>query len=46
MKQLIDLLRQIGTMAPVPQTRRHAEAAADLLMRGVVAASTSVPGEV
>jgi ATP-dependent RNA helicase HelY len=46
MKQLIDLLRQIGTMAPVPQTRRNAEAAADLLMRGVVAASTSVPGEI
>jgi ATP-dependent RNA helicase HelY len=46
MKQLIDLLRQIGMMAPVPQTRRNAEAAADLLMRGVVAASTSVPGEI
>ena len=32
MKQLIDLLRQIGTMAPVPQTRRNAEAAADLAL--------------
>ena len=42
MKQLIDLLRQIGTMAPVPETRRAAERAADLLMRGVVAASTAI----
>ncbi|MEI8390969.1 MAG: DEAD/DEAH box helicase [Actinomycetes bacterium] len=44
MKQLIDLLRQIATMAPVAQTRSSAEAAAKLLMRGVVAASSSVPG--
>lgn len=44
MKQLIDLLRQIATMAPSAQTRGSAEAAAQLLMRGVVAASSSVPG--
>ena len=44
MKQLIDLLRQIATMAPSAQTRGSAEAAAKLLMRGVVAASSSVPG--
>ncbi|MTA00089.1 MAG: hypothetical protein F2581_05840, partial [Actinobacteria bacterium] len=44
MKQLIDLLRQIATMAPSAQTRSSAEAAAKLLMRGVVAASSSVPG--
>ena len=44
MKQLIDLLRQIGMMAPVADTRRAAEQASDLLLRGVVAASTLLPG--
>ena len=43
MKQLIDLLRQIAVMAPVTDTRRAAEQAADLLLRGVVAASTLLP---
>ncbi len=43
MKQLIDLLRQMAIMAPVADTRRAAERAADLLLRGVVAASTILP---
>jgi ATP-dependent RNA helicase HelY len=43
MKQLIDLLRQMAVMAPVGDTRRSAERAADLLLRGVVAASTLLP---
>lgn len=44
MKQLIDLLRQIGIMAPDSVTRSTAEAAADLLMRGVVASSSAIGG--
>ncbi len=43
-KQLIDLLRQIGDVAPEPATARTARAAADTIFRGVVAAS-SVVGE-
>jgi ATP-dependent RNA helicase HelY len=43
MKQLIDLLRQIAIISTVPATRRSAEAGADLLMRGVVAASSALP---
>jgi ATP-dependent RNA helicase HelY len=43
MKQLIDLLRQMAIMAPVADTRRAAERGADLLLRGVVAASTILP---
>jgi ATP-dependent RNA helicase HelY len=43
MKQLIDLLRQIATISSVPETRRAAEAGADLLLRGVVAASSALP---
>ena len=44
-KQLIDLIRQLGQLAPRPETARAAEQAADLLFRGVVAASTVVgPG--
>jgi ATP-dependent RNA helicase HelY len=39
-KQLIDLLRQIGEAAPEPATSRAARAGADRLMRGVVAASS------
>lgn len=39
MKQLIDLLRQIGDAAPDPDTARCARLAADSLFRGVVAAS-------
>ncbi|MBU6328378.1 MAG: DEAD/DEAH box helicase [Acidobacteria bacterium] len=41
-KQLIDLLRQIGDAAPDPQTAQTARAAADALLRGVVAASVPV----
>ncbi len=45
-KQLIDLLRQLAQLAPKPDTGRAAQQAADLLFRGVVAASTVVvPGE-
>lgn len=39
-KQLIDLLRQIGDVAPDPSTARSARSAADRLLRGVVAASS------
>jgi ATP-dependent RNA helicase HelY len=39
-KQLIDLLRQVGEVAPEPTTARAARGAAEALMRGVVAAST------
>jgi ATP-dependent RNA helicase HelY len=41
-KQLIDLLRQLGEVAPDPATARGAREAADLLFRGVVAASSVV----
>jgi ATP-dependent RNA helicase HelY len=41
-KQLIDLLRQLGDVAPVPATSEAARAAADALFRGVVAASSTV----
>ncbi|MGH9004610.1 MAG: DEAD/DEAH box helicase, partial [Acidimicrobiia bacterium] len=41
-KQLIDLLRQVGDVAPVPETGAAARAAAEALFRGVVAASSSV----
>jgi ATP-dependent RNA helicase HelY len=44
-KQLIDLLRQIALLAPNESTRRTASEASERLMRGVVAASTAVPGE-
>lgn len=36
MKQLIDLLRQVATVAPVPAVRRAASAAVDGARRGVV----------
>ena len=39
-KQLIDLLRQIGDVAPEEATRATARAAADALFRGVITAST------
>jgi ATP-dependent RNA helicase HelY len=39
-KQLIDLLRQLGEVAPEPATAKAARAAAEALMRGVVAASS------
>ena len=41
-KQLIDLLRQIGMCAPAPATASAARAAADSIHRGVVALSGSV----
>jgi ATP-dependent RNA helicase HelY len=41
-KQLIDLMRQLGDMAPNPATAAAARAGADALYRGVVSASSSV----
>ena len=41
-KQLIDLLRQLGELAAVPDTAAAARHAADRLFRGVVAASSVV----
>ncbi|MDQ2729652.1 MAG: hypothetical protein M3Y91_17715, partial [Actinomycetota bacterium] len=43
-KQLIDLLRQIGDLAPDPATAGSARLAADRLFRGVVAASSILTG--
>jgi len=44
MKQLIDLLRQVGDAAPDADTARSARLAADSLFRGVVAASAPSSG--
>jgi ATP-dependent RNA helicase HelY len=41
-KQLIDLLRQVGDVAPTSATASTARSAADALFRGVVAASSTV----
>jgi ATP-dependent RNA helicase HelY len=41
-KQLVDLLRQLGEAAPDPATAAAARSAADGLFRGVVAASAAV----
>ncbi len=41
-KSLIDLLRQLATVAPLGATRRAASQASERLLRGVVAASSSV----
>jgi ATP-dependent RNA helicase HelY len=41
-KQLVDLLHQIGAVAPDPETARSARHAADALRRGVVVASSAV----
>ena len=41
-KQCIDLLRQIGDVAPVAATAETARAAADACFRGVIAASSAV----
>lgn len=41
-KQLIDLVRQLGDLAPLPATARVARQAAEALFRGVVAASSTV----
>jgi ATP-dependent RNA helicase HelY len=41
-KQLIDLLRQIGEVAPSRETRSAAQAAAEALFRGVISASSTV----
>jgi len=43
-KQLIDLVRQLGQIAPDPATAKAAAEAADRLFRGVVAASSVVGG--
>jgi ATP-dependent RNA helicase HelY len=43
-KQLIDLLRQLGDQAPDPATASAARRAADTMFRGVVAASSVVTG--
>ncbi len=40
-KQLIDLLRQLAIVAPLPSTRRAAAAAAEAAFRGVVADSSA-----
>jgi ATP-dependent RNA helicase HelY len=45
-KQLIDLLRQLGDIAPLPETAHAAREAADALFRGVVSASSVVGGDV
>jgi ATP-dependent RNA helicase HelY len=42
MKQLLDLLRQIGDAAQDPATARAARSAGDTLFRGVVSASSAV----
>jgi ATP-dependent RNA helicase HelY len=42
MKQLIDLLRQVGDAAPNAATRRSANQAAERCFRGVIAASSVV----
>lgn len=44
MKMLMDLLRQVGQIAPDETTRSTARSAADLLFRGVVAVSSSLAG--
>lgn len=46
-KQLIDLLRQLGHIAPHPATSRAAHQAADALFRGVIESSSAVgpPGD-
>ena len=41
-KQLIDLLRQLGDLAPVPATAAACRSAADRVFRGVVAASSVI----
>jgi ATP-dependent RNA helicase HelY len=41
-RQLIDLLRQLAGSAPARETRRAADAGADALFRGVVAASSLI----
>jgi ATP-dependent RNA helicase HelY len=43
-KQLVDLLRQLGEVAPEAATASAARAAAEALVRGVVAASSLVGG--
>ena len=45
-KQLLDLLRQLGDVARDPATAAAARTAADRLFRGVVAASSVVGGAV
>lgn len=42
MKQLVDLLRQLAIVCPVEKTRREASRASELIMRGVVEASSTI----
>ena len=42
-KQLVDLLKQLGDAAAEPETAATARTAADALLRGVVAASSPPP---
>ncbi|MDH3302220.1 MAG: DEAD/DEAH box helicase [Acidimicrobiia bacterium] len=44
-KQLIDLLRQLGQLAPDPETARSARSAADAVHRDLVAASSAIEFE-
>jgi ATP-dependent RNA helicase HelY len=44
-KQLIDLLRQIGEVAPRPGTAAAARSAADRLFRGIISASSELSGD-
>ncbi len=44
-RQLVDVLRQIGAVAPLAATRQCARSAADSLHRGVVVASTTIVDE-
>ena len=41
-KTLIDLVRQVGDVAPDPTTARHARQAAEALHRGVVSISSTL----
>jgi hypothetical protein len=41
-KTLIDLVRQVGVVAPVPETARAARQAAEALHRGVVSISSTL----
>ena len=44
-KQLIDLLRQLGDVAPDPATARAARDGADALYRGVISASSAISSD-
>ena len=44
-KQLVDLLRQLGDLVPVPATATACRSAAERVFRGVVSASSVIPTE-